>query len=174
MPLCERFHCAGASVFMRARCVWVRSACCLCRSFKACQNSTQVEGQAGCREGGSVSGVWCWWALVRWSGCLSTNDSPACFHTQSRQLLWNININEAHGRKHTSHTLFFFFFFKWKFFISCFVLIYWQLSLTSIKLSTPFFFCVDFSQGELKENSGVTAFDEVGLVTASQNRSLLV
>ena len=108
MPLCERFHCAGASVFMRARCVWVRSACCLCRSFKACQNSTQVEGQAGCREGGSVSGVWCWWALVRWSGCLSTNDSPACFHTQSRQLLWNININEAHGRKHTSHTLFFF------------------------------------------------------------------
>lgn len=125
--ICKRLclcHCASVFTVRGRRCscmrcMWAWSACCLCRSFKACQNSTQVEGQGGYTVGGSVSGVWCWWVLVRWSGCLSTNDSSACFHTQSRQLLWIININEAHGRKHTSHTFFskaFFFFFKWKFF----------------------------------------------------------
>ena len=189
--ICKRLclcHCASVFTVRGRRCscvrrMWVWTACCLCRSFKACQNSTQVEGQGGYTEGGSVSGVWCWWVLVQWSGCLSTNDSSACFHTQSRQLLWNININEAHGRKHTSHTFFFvsfFFFFKWKFFS---VVLF---SFTGISLWHPsnwaffffffffFFSPLDFSQGELKENIGVTTFDEVGPVTASQNRSLLV
>lgn len=80
-----------------------------------------------------------------------------------------------HMGENTLHTLFFpklFFFFPNENFFSCFVLVYWHLSLTSIKLSL--FFCLDFSQGELKENVGVTTFDEVGPVTASQNRSLLV
>ena len=162
--ICKRLclcHCASVFTVRGRRCscvrrMWVWTACCLCRSFKACQNSTQVEGQGGYTEGGSVSGVWCWWVLVQWSGCLSTNDSSACFHTQSRQLLWNININEAHGRKHTSHTFFFvsfFFFSNENFFqLFCSRLL---ASLFDIHQIEPFFFFFFFFFSPRLQSGGV-------------------